>query len=58
MLKLHCKTITKNFGGHVANTDVVYSNSNNPIYERIGVKLVSDSKIDLKKEIETFTDKK
>ena len=40
------------FGGRHANTSEVYSNSNNPVYERIGALLVSDSMIDLKSEIE------
>jgi len=50
--------LSKDFGGHVTHTDDVYSNTNNPIYERIGAKLVSDSKIDLKNEIELLMDKK
>jgi hypothetical protein len=44
--------LDKDFGGKVANTDNVYSNSEFPIYERIGALLVSDSKIDITKEIE------
>jgi len=40
------------FGGRVANTSEAYSNTNNPIYERIGAKIVSDSKVDLRSEIE------
>jgi len=50
--------LSKDFGGHVVNTVNVYLNTNNPIYERIGAKLVSDSKIDLKNEIESLQDKK
>lgn len=42
----------KEYGGRRANTNDVYSNTNNPIYERIGALLVSDSKIDLKTEME------
>lgn len=49
--------LKKDYGGKVANTDNVYSNSGNPIYERIGALLVSDSKIDMKKEIEKIGNK-
>jgi len=49
--------LNKDFGGKVANTDNVYSNSENPTYERIGALLVSDSKIDMKKEIEKLENK-
>jgi tetratricopeptide (TPR) repeat protein len=49
--------LNKDFGGKVANTDIVYSNANNPVYERIGAKIVSDPKIDLKKEIDLLADK-
>jgi len=46
--------LDKEFGGRGSNINIVYSNSDNPIYERIGALLVSDSDIDLKKEIETL----
>jgi tetratricopeptide (TPR) repeat protein len=43
--------LDKYYGGRVTNTNEVYSNLDNPIYERIGALLVSDSKIDLDMEI-------
>lgn len=49
--------LSKSFGGITPNTDEIYSNKNIPIFERIGALLVSDSKIDLAKEIEILIDK-
>jgi len=46
-----------NFGGQVANTDDVYADSSNSIAERLGALLVTDARIDLKKEIDKL-DKK
>jgi len=43
--------LNKDFGGKVVNTDDVYNNQKNQIFERVGAKLVSDSKINLEKEI-------
>jgi len=44
----------KDFGGNLVNTNIVYNNLEIPIYERIGARLVEDSKIDLKQEIENL----
>lgn len=44
--------LDKDFGGRNANTNEVYSNSKNPIYERIGALIVSDSKVDIRSEID------
>ena len=52
------RDLSKDLGGHLASTDAVYSNTKNQIYERIGAKLVSDSKINLKNEIKSLIDKK
>jgi tetratricopeptide (TPR) repeat protein len=41
----------KYYGGKVADTKSVYTDLKNPVYERIGALLVSDSKINLKDEI-------
>jgi tetratricopeptide (TPR) repeat protein len=43
--------LNKYFGGKVVNANDVYSDSGNPIYERIGALLASDPKIDLNNEI-------
>jgi hypothetical protein len=43
--------INKYYGGKVADTKSIYEDITNPIYERIGALLVSDSKINLKEEI-------
>ena len=43
--------LNKYFGGKVVNTDDIYSDSELAIYERVGALLVSDSKINLKKEV-------
>lgn len=43
--------LKKNYGGNVINTDDVFSNSELPIFDRVGALLVSDSDINLKKEI-------
>jgi tetratricopeptide (TPR) repeat protein len=47
----------KDFGGNLVNTNIVYNNLEIPIYERIGARLVEDSKIDLKQEIEKLHNK-
>lgn len=44
--------VTKNFNGQVANTEDMYFNASNPIYERIGALLVFNSRINLQSEIE------
>ncbi len=44
--------VTKKFNGQVANTEDVYFNASNPIYERIGALLVFNSRINLQSEIE------
>lgn len=43
--------VEKDLGGHMANTENISSNPDNPIYERVGALLVSDTKIGLKQEI-------
>jgi hypothetical protein len=43
--------MNKYYGGKDGDTKGVYADSNNPIFERIGALLVSDSKINLKEEI-------
>ena len=43
------------FGGKVTDTDKVYSSKSLPIYERVGALLVSDSKIDISKEIKKLS---
>lgn len=43
--------MNKYFGGKVADTKSIYEDTTHPIYERIGALLVSDSKINLKEEI-------
>lgn len=42
--------------GKVVDTEQVYANKENPIYERIGALLVSDAEIDLNKEIKKLYD--
>ncbi|HKL96436.1 MAG TPA: hypothetical protein VJ856_04120 [Paludibacteraceae bacterium] len=44
--------VTKNFSGRVTNTEDVYFNASNPIYERIGALLVFTSRINLQAEID------
>lgn len=43
--------LEKKYSGNMVNVDNVYSNTKLPIYERVGALLVSDSDINLKKEI-------
>ena len=49
--------LDKDFGGKTANTDQIISDIDIPSHERIGALLVSDSEINLKKEIKSMLKK-
>ncbi len=47
--------MSTDFGGKVADTKKVIDDYSNPVYERLGARLVADSDLDLAKEIKKLT---